>query len=296
MTLPELQQHSCRQVAALNVFYSIAFGAAVAWWMQWRGLELTPVNLLGCFAPALACIAMAFTSIEDTEQYIARIIACGMFLPVLALFWSSTPNPAETRMVWPGGVAFAVAHIACFVGSLFYFGTVTTRVPASPNTVPVPMETLRARLQAVAGGTAPFDMTAGEANEIVMSFRYAADSGRSHQARLILQPEHRAVQVKERLSAKAAQPLNEQERSMRVPGDPLFDPARPIATIISNTEARTSTMAPKRLGAVPVTLLGNSAELPQGYAMHLDGEGMITLLCAIVTRSGWNWQPVFFGD
>lgn len=294
--LIELQQNSCRQVAILSGIYLLAFGSAMAWWLQWRGLTLTPVNLLGCFTPLLVCTAFAFTSTDDTEQYIMRIVAAGMFLPILILFWGGTPAPGETRTVWPGSVAFAVAHAASFVASVFYFGSSTTRVPASPDVTAVRVETLQARLQALATHGAPIRIAPGEANELVVYYAYPAGADRSHQARLLIRAENREVRVKERLSANAARPVDDHERSMRSPGDPAFDPTRPDATSVTNTVAQTTTIDPKKLAAVPVSLLGNSVDLPREYAAQLDGDGMITLLCAVVTRSGWNWQPVFFGE
>ena len=297
MTLADLQQQSCRQEAALTLSYLALFGCAMAWWLQWRGLSLAPGNLLGCFVPLLACVGFAFfTSAEDTEQYIMRLVAGSMFLPILVLFWGSSPYPGETRMIWPGGVAFAVAHAAAFAISVLYFGSTTTRVPASPHTVAVRAETLRARLQALATVSAPIEVTAGDEGELVVSYRYAAGVARGHQARLVLQPERQEVRVKERLSASAARPVDERERSLRAPGDPPFDPSRPSATSVSHSVAQTSRMDPGKLAAVPVSLHGDSVEVPRDYAAQLDNDGMVLLLCAVVTRSGWNWQPVFFGE
>jgi hypothetical protein len=31
------------------------------------------------------------------------------------------------------------------------------------------------------------------------------------------------------------------------------------------------------------------------FVASLDERGVATLLCAVVTRSGWHWQPAFFG-
>ena len=47
---------------------------------------------------------------------------------------------------------------------------------------------------------------------------------------------------------------------------------------------------PKRLQAIPVQILGEKAEI----GGKLDGEGMVTALCALITKSGWRWAPVLF--
>jgi hypothetical protein len=42
---------------------------------------------------------------------------------------------------------------------------------------------------------------------------------------------------------------------------------------------------------VPLQLQSAGALLPAAYLDSLDGEGVLTVLCAVVTRSGWHWQP-----
>lgn len=47
---------------------------------------------------------------------------------------------------------------------------------------------------------------------------------------------------------------------------------------------------PPRLAAVPVGLLDGAIDVPADYSLAaLHGEGLVTLLCAVVTRSGWDW-------
>jgi hypothetical protein len=40
---------------------------------------------------------------------------------------------------------------------------------------------------------------------------------------------------------------------------------------------------------------GDALALPLALAGQLDATGTIHLVCALVTRSGFAWQPIFFG-
>ena len=83
---------------------------------------------------------------------------------------------------------------------------------------------------------------------------------------------------------------------MRAPLSPSYDPKRPEATAIWQSVAQTSTITPEKLNAVRLQIRDRTVNLPSDSAAQLDGDSLVTLLCAIVTRSGWNWQPRFFGD
>ena len=54
---------------------------------------------------------------------------------------------------------------------------------------------------------------------------------------------------------------------------------------------QTTLIEPARLAAVPLQLTPGGAHLPEAHVDGLDGEGVLTALCALVTRSGWHWQP-----
>lgn len=82
---------------------------------------------------------------------------------------------------------------------------------------------------------------------------------------------------------------------MRGPADPLFDPARPQASRVSGVTLQASMIDPRQLASVPLRMFGHQVELPDGHGTGLDADAIVTLLCAVVTRSGWRWQPVFFG-
>ena len=77
-----------------------------------------------------------------------------------------------------------------------------------------------------------------------------------------------SVHVQESLRAAGAKPQDASDADMRAPGEAAFDPAR--------------------LAQTPWP--GDAA----AWASD-DAEGCVTLACAVVTRSGWRWQPALFG-
>lgn len=82
---------------------------------------------------------------------------------------------------------------------------------------------------------------------------------------------------------------------MRGPGESSYDPTRPTTKSVSGTAIQTTLIVPSQLAQVPLRLEGNRVAVPEDFVRALDGDGMVTLLCAVVTQSGWRWQPVFMG-
>ena len=81
---------------------------------------------------------------------------------------------------------------------------------------------------------------------------------------------------------------------MRTLGDPICDPTRPQAQRISSRVAQATMIDPARLQATRLALRDGEAEpAPQALsATAADPDAVITLLCALVTRSGYAWQPL----
>lgn len=246
-----------------------------------------------CALPAACAVLLSFTSNADLTQYALRIMACGLFGPILLLFWST--SIAQQRPVWPFATAATVLHAAAFVGFVLWAGSALTRVAADPSSARASGATVAGRLLSLGSVGAPFDVESRSAGEIVVWYRYTAGEERSHAVILNLDEAQSQVRVRERVSANGARPKTEAEASMRGPADPYQHPARPRADRVYGTVAQTSPVDPARLRAMPVTFTGDRASLPAGFAPGLDEDGMVTLLCAVATRSGWDWQPGFFG-
>jgi hypothetical protein len=299
MNFTESLASRCRFLGVLAVAYLVLFGAMLWLWLDRSGVDPSWIETTICLAPAILGIFLARTSTEDQKQYIARILACVGFLPILLLFWGTSLDPASdmpSRLAWPFAVGAALVHAAAFVGLIFWGGSYITAVPAAAGVAPASAGDLSARLVSLDRVGAPWDVASELNGTVLVSLRFASGGQRGHQVRLKLNPQRHAVQVREKLTASMARPANEQEASMRGPADSYFDPTRPSASHVSGTTLQTSMIDPQRLATLPLRLFGQGVELPDGYAAALDTDGMVTLLCAVVTRSGWRWQPVFFAS
>jgi len=186
-------------------------------------------------------------------------------------------------------------HAAVFVGAIAWFAAAVTRVEAAAGYPPVPPTLLVQRLQSLAAAGVPFDVTAGAARgEWVVTLRLV-EAERAHRVLLQIDERTHSVRVRERLGARGAAPRNADEASLRSLGDPAFDPTRPDAQRVSACVAQASMIDPARLQATRLVLRDGQAE-PSTNALArttADPDAVITLLCALVTRSGYAWQPRF---
>lgn len=293
------QNRRLRAMGVLATLYLALVGAVTWVWLRWYGVEASPVIAVVCALPAVLGAVLARTSTADQRQYVARMLAGMMFAPALLLFWATSLDPESgvvARPVWPFAVGFCVAHVVCFLGTIFWGGSALTSVPAVTGSPVVSAVQLRARLASLNASATAFEVASGPQIDdvIVVSYRYAPATPRSHQVLLTLDPKRREVRVRERLGVSGDRPANAEEASMRAPGSAFFDPTRPAAKRVWSSTAQTTQIEPERLSGVPLAFRGDTAVVPAGYAAALDGEGVVTLLCALVTRSGWRWQPVFF--
>src|SRR6185295_5004480 len=105
------------------------------------------------------------------------------------------------------------------------------------------------------------------------------------------------VRVRERVGASGAKPRSAEEASMRSAGDSAVDPTRPEAQRISSRSAQAQMIDPARLQATRLVLSeGRADPAPDTLAASVrDPDALVVLLCAVVTRSGWAWQPLLFG-
>lgn len=297
-SLTDSQSGRSHVIAGVAVAYLVLAGAVMWLWLNRTGVDTSPLIVIVCFAPAALGVALAFTSTEDQTQYIARVLACVSFTPILLLFWGTSVDPdvaMPERVVWPFAVIAAIVHAAAFVGLIFWGGSFATVVPAAPNISPSQPQELRARLISLGQTGVPLDVSGEVANVVVAAVRLATGEERGHRVILNFNPARRVVRVQEKLTASGASPQDANEANMRGPGDDHFDPTRPTATRISGKTVQTRMIDPQRLAAIPLRMFGESVELPDDFTSSLAPDDTVTLLCAVVTRSGWHWQPVFFG-
>jgi hypothetical protein len=103
------------------------------------------------------------------------------------------------------------------------------------------------------------------------------------------------VRIVEVVSAQAATPRSADEADMRTPGEAAYEPSRPPAQKVWSKKRQTTFIEPERLAGLPLSFAGATPELPPGFAATLDADGIIHLLCALVTSAGYDYQPVLFG-
>ena len=274
----------------------------LAWaWLVIAGGDPGSFEALICATPALLALGLGFSSQADRQQYVARLLACAAMLPILLMMWASAQDtPAATpamgllaRRPWIFFSAFALLHAAAFVGAIAWLAATVTRVEAVAGGTPVPAALLVQRLLSLAAAGVPLDVTPGSAaDEWTVALRLV-EAERSHRVLLRIDERAHTVRVRERLGASGAAPRNADEASLRGIGDPTFDPSRPDAQQISSRVAQASMIDPVRLQATRLFLRDGQAEpAPQALARtSADPDALVTLLRALVTRSGYAWQP-----
>lgn len=267
--------------------YQLGFGGALH--VVLRG-DLVDVAL--CFGPVAIVVALAMTSRADRTQYVARLLAAALFLPIGLLFWASS-HPAGGAML----VVLAAAHVGAFVVVIVWLARLATRIDPARGIEPAGADRLARRidsLQRFAGGH--FRLTRhGAEHAWTVDLPADARPDRRHRMTLTLDAARGCMAVDEFLSADGAAPNNAQERDMRVAAEPCFDPTRPDAQAVWNRTRQSSMIDPDRFVATSVRLDGDEVrfEYPPGIA--IDADAVVTLLAALVTRSGYAWAPRLFG-
>jgi hypothetical protein len=290
--LAAYQSRSCRVLGAAAVAYLILFSGVVGLWLEGYAGSVATADGLVLALPALLGLVLAMTSTGDPRQYVARVLAAMMFAPILLLFWATSFAPAlhsSAQPVWPFALAAAVGHAGAFVATILLGGVLLTRVPALRGSSVLAAADLRARLLALDGLTPATTAVGDDADGVLVAWHAASGEERRHEIRLSIDAARRRVRVRERLVAAGAAPATAADASLRAPGEDRFDPARPRAQAVSGVTWQTTLIDPARLGELlPVV---DARVLPPAAAG--DGEALVTLLCALVTRSGWDWRPEF---
>lgn len=280
-----------RPVLAATLAYVGLAGATLAAWLWWTQRAAPPASAWPCVLPLLLTAWLGWQREPDDRQFVVKQMAALGFGPLLLGFWAGGSPAPDGAAAWPWMLPAALAHGAAFVGAVLWLGRYVTRVGPAPGAHAVDTATLRRRLAALPAAGVPCVLEAGEAGGHLVFAVPAAGPGRRHQVTLHLDAARREVHVGERLSAAGARPLDAAEASLRRVGEPLADAARPQAQSVSGAVWQTTLIVPQRLAAQRLRMTDDRVELPAGPAGLRDGEAVVTLLCAVVTRSGWAWQP-----
>lgn len=288
---------------AVAAFLLCALAGAWAWcWLLLLGAAPAAIDLLISAAPAALSLGMAFTPTVDRHQYVARLMACCLMLPILLMFWVSSQDAAPgAAAAWPAltwlhkpwlyFTVWPVVQVLAFLLALWWLAAAATRVEPGIGVTQLSAAQLDQHLQALCAASLPVDLTPGDqAHQWQLNIRLPAAEGRMHRVVLDIDDATAQVWVRERLGLSRAAPRNEQEASMRSLGDSPFDPSRPHAQAMSGRSIQTTLIVPDQLAAVELGWAGGQVQLLS--PAPTEPEAIVTVLCALVTRCGYAWQPV----
>ena len=267
------------------------FSGALCWsWLAATGGQDGWRAALICGAPAVVTAALACTSRTDRNQYVVRLMAAAAMLPVLLMMWASS----EETLAGPRAVALAVLcflalHVVGFALLVWHLAWLTTRLEAGPA-APVPADLLAQRLQALLAASPEWRLAPGEAAHEWLVDSTEASAERSHRVLLNIDETRREVQVRERESVTGAAPRNASEASMRTIGDERVDAARPDAQRVWARRLMATILAPERVAATALRIEAGHAQLVGRIGG--ESESLLHVLAALITRSGYAWQPV----
>lgn len=303
--LPSPRFASLNPMAIAALLHLSLFGL-VAWlWLALSGSAPGVGATVICAAPALLALALSFTSQADRNQYTLRLLAAALMLPIGLMMWAGSQDPVDgtsatathllLRHPWIFFSALALWHALAVVGGIVWLAAATTRVEPAAGTPRVTAAQLARRLASLQQAGLPLDIGPGDAaDEWAVAWRYPAGVPRSHRVLLSVDEAAGEVRVRERRTANGATPDSSDEGSLRGIGESSYDPTRPSAKSVSFTETVATQVVPERLAAVPLMLHADRAVPGVGAAR--DPDAMVTLLCALVTRSGFVWQPELFSS
>lgn len=287
---PDLQRGQTRRLARTVLAYTAGFGALVLGWLALVGRHEAAGGWLVCALPALAAAWAMLSGLAPPRNAIARLLAVGLFAPLLLLFWAGEQTP-DTVPGWPFFVPVALLHAAAFVGAIVWMGRTMTRVEPLAGVTPVSAAALRRRLTSFAGGEpSRCGLHTLPSGTLVVELLRSSAGERHHRVLLDLQPAACEVRVREQLGAWGDAPADGDEASMRGPGDDAVAPGRPQAERVWAAVRQTTMLEPEQLAAVPLVFEGDEVRYD---AMPRRGEGVLLALCAVVIRSGWAWQPAW---
>lgn len=280
------------RVGIAAVAYTLVMGAACAAWHRAAGTAPAWWALLVSFAPALLALSFALTAQHDRRQYVARLLAVALMGPLLVLFWS-LDGPTRPGLGMALAIAYALVHGAAFLLAVWWLAAFTTQIAPEATAAAASGATLARRILSLRALGLPLDVReTAPARELEISWFPTSQAGRRHVVRLRLDDARREVAVHERLHADGAAPADADEASMRSPGEPAFDPARPDAQRVWLRTVQTTMLDAQRLRDVPLALQDERAAWTGPGAPALpDTDTLMAMLAAIVTRSGWAWQP-----
>ena len=259
--------------------YVAVFGAAL-----WLGLGASAGDAPVCFGPTAIAAALGATSRADRQQYVARLFAAALFLSIGLLMWGSSHQAAGWWLAW-----LLLAALAAFFVLLLWLARFTTRI-APIGIAPVGRERLERRLRSLETAGAALTVDQGADTTLRVDAHARGDAARVHRVTLAVDERRREVGVWELLGAAGAKPANAAERSMRAVGEAHVDPTRPDAQAVWARTWQSTMIVPEKLAGMTVAFDSDRVQFDPTL-LGREPDGLVMLLAAVVTRSGYAWQP-----
>jgi hypothetical protein len=226
---------------------------------------------------------------RDEAAVAARLAAQRVPLPSAPL----PPEPErEARALWPFALPYSIAHFVLFCLFVLWAGAAATRVARVPGAASVPVSQLRVRLASLQRGGAPLRLDPESPDQQLVLYLPSA-ARRFHRLTLHVDEPARIIRVRETEGAAGAAPRDAAEADMRGLGELGIDPTRPKARSVWAATIQTTIIDRARLDALELRFEGDDVQMTGATVASLDATALIHVICAVVTRSGFDWQPVF---
>lgn len=272
------------RVGVVATLLAAGVSALVAlWWWGWmQGAGLWA--LLACLLPAAGVGVLACTRQTDRVQYLMRLVAALLMLPIGTLFAAADASGPWTAVTVSALVACALVHAAGFVAFIVWASEAATRVHSGVCVAPAAAAAAMARALHTLAMLQPALEARPDAQGLCWTVRHGIGPGpgpgRQHRVELRIDPQRGELRLREFLGADATRPHDAQEASMRGPGDAAFDPARPSADHVWSSTWQAGLLNAARL-----------RRAAQAEHVAGDAEALVHLLAVLALRSGLTWQP-----
>lgn len=289
--MPDLatsQARAVQRLAAVCTAYLGAVAALLLGVLYLHGHAVTVATWIVCALGPLLAAALWMRPVAAARERTMSLVAASLFAPILQLFWVASQPAEPAALAWSLG-AVGLLHALAFAGGIAWAGQATTGVDAPPGRAAVPLAALRERVLRLAESLRDIRLERVDAASLVVALDEGP--GRVHRIELRFDADRHCARVREHLTADRAAPRDAAEASMRRPGDPLVDAARPAARRVSGRTRQATLIDPRRLEALRRQVDPAWGGVAPAAPGRLDGEGLVTLLCALVTTSGWHWRP-----
>lgn len=273
--------------------YTFLVALAALGWLAYAVAPPSPAQIGICVAPALLGLVLGMRGAAELRTYLPKLLAVVAMGPILLLFWLLEQGPTRALPLphWVFGVGAALAHGLGFVAFVVWAARATGAVERDPRAQRVSVERLTHRILSLTGLAEGWSCRRGpRADELVCEATLTPERRVRFELRIC--EAERLVWVRE-VSSASGPPEDEDEARMAPLGE-HGDPSHPRADRVFARELSASTIDRARLARTPVEIEGERTRLRGGPEALPREDRLLYVLCAVVTRSGFDWRPTLF--